>query len=333
MAFDADGNPLALPATSVSMEDFTNLKTSMETKMDELREMIAKLSEAKVTASPPSLEIPQVELKENEDKEDPGVDQNKNESPSKTSNGKGEHARVPFAYSPDLPIPHPPIHLRGAPPSLNASSFTRWQSSMKSHLKSGCIGLWKIIVDGFKPVNENDLTMKEEVEAQLNSTALDVIRVAVGEKNIHHIEDCTTAKEAWDSLTEVFVGNDSMRRNRYEAMSNQIEGFYKKDDETHEEMYQRLKALATAFRDLGAKHVDDTYIKRKYVNALMPFEEADLKSLQGKHNYDTLTSNEVMQEMQSYKVQAQIARDSRARALGMARSSSLALKAKVVEQD
>jgi hypothetical protein len=155
--------------------------------MDELREMIAKLSEAKVTASPPSLEIPQVELKENEDKEDPGVDQNKNESPSKTLNGKGEHARVPFAYSPDLPVPHPPIHLRGAPPSLNASSFTRWQSSMKSHLKSGCIGLWKIIVDGFNPVDENDLTRREEVEAQLNATALDVIRVAVGEKNIHHI--------------------------------------------------------------------------------------------------------------------------------------------------
>ena len=160
-----------------------------------------------------------------------------------------------------------------------------------------------------------------------------MIRVAVGEKNIHHIEDCTTAKEAWNNLTEVFVGNESMRRNRYEAMSNQIEGFYKKDDETHEEMYQRLKALASAYRDLGAKHVDDTYIKRKYVNALMPFEENDLNSLQGKHNYDLLTSNEVMQEMQSYKVRAQIARDSRARALGMAQSSSLALKAKVVELD
>ena len=67
-----------------------------------------------------------------------------------------------------------------------------------------------------------------------------------------------------------------MRRNRYEAMSNQIEGFFMKDGETHEEMYQRLKALSASFRDLGATHVDDTYIKRKYVNALMPFEASDL---------------------------------------------------------
>ena len=106
-----------------------------------------------------------------------------------------------------------------------------------------------------------------------------------------------------------------------------------KDGETHMEMYQRLKALSASFRELGATHVDDAYIKRKYVNTLMPFEAADLKSLQGKHNYTELTSNEVMQEMQSYKVQAQIAQDTRARAIGMQQGSSLALKAKVVEED
>ena len=82
-----------------------------------------------------------------------------------------------------------------------------------------------------------------------------------------------------------------------------------KDGETHMEMYQRLKALFASFRELGATHVDDAYIKRKYVKA------ADLKSLQGKHNYTELTSNEGMQEMQSYKVQAQIAQDTRARAI------------------
>ena len=89
--------------------------------------------------------------------------------------------------------------------------------------------------------------------------------------------------------------------------------------------------LSASFREIGATHVDDTYIKIKYVNALMPFEATDLKSLQGKHNYTELTSNEVMQEMQSYKVHAQIAQDTRVRAIGMHQGSSLALKARVVE--
>src|SRR5664279_5046395 len=103
-----------------------------------------------------------------------------------------------------------------------------------------------------------------------------------------------------------------------------------RDGEDHEDMYRRLKTIATDFSSIGATHVDDAWIKRKYVNALMPFEPTDLKSLQGRHNYHLMSSNEVMQEMSSFQVSAKLAQDSRARAIGMHKGASLALKAKVV---
>ena len=87
------------------------------------------------------------------------------------------------------------------------------------------------------------------------------------------------------------------------------------DGEDHEDMYRRLKAVARTFKDLGASHVDDAWIKRKYVSALMPFEPIYLKSLQGRHNYHLMTSNEVMQEMAAFKVAAKNAEDARARAI------------------
>jgi hypothetical protein len=71
----------------------------------------------------------------------------------------------------------------------------------------------------------------------------------------------------------------------------------------------------------------------KYILALTPYEPADVKSVQGKHNFHEMTSNQVMQEIQAYKVAAQNAEDARARALGMQRSSNLALKASVVEKE
>ena len=74
------------------------------------------------------------------------------------------------------------------------------------------------------------------------------------------------------------------------------------DGEDHKDMYQRLKAIANTFRDHGATHVDDAWIKRKYVSALMPFEPTDLKSLQGRHDYHLMTYNQVMQEMAAFKV-------------------------------
>ena len=146
-----------------------------------------------------------------------------------------------------------------------------------------------------------------------------------------HIQHHRTAKAAWEALDSLYVGNESSRRNRFEALSNEADGFYMLDGEDHQDMYRRLCALATTFREHGAIHVDDTWIKRKYINCYNYFEPADIKSLQGRHNYHTMTSNEVMQEMQSYKVAAKNSIDSRNRAIGMHKGANLALKAVVIE--
>jgi hypothetical protein len=108
-----------------------------------------------------------------------------------------------------------------------------------------------------------------------------------------------------------------MKRTRYVSFSNQAEGFFMKDGEDHQEMYRRLKAIATTFKNLGAHHIDDEWIKMKYVSSLMPFKPTDLKSLQGSHNYHLMNSNQVMQEIQAFKVATQNPEDARARAIRM----------------
>ena len=86
-----------------------------------------------------------------------------------------------------------------------------------------------------------------------------------------------------------------MKRNRLHALRNEAKGFYMFDGGNHEDMYQRLKTIATNFCPVGANHVDDAWIKRKYVSGLWLFESIDFKSLQGRHNYHLMSSNEVMQ--------------------------------------
>ena len=65
----------------------------------------------------------------------------------------------------------------------------------------------------------------------------------------------------------------------------------------------------------------------------MPFEPTDLKSLQGRHNYHLMSSNEVMEEMAAFKVAAKNAEHARARAIVLHKGTSLAFKDKVVVQD
>jgi len=124
-----------------------------------------------------------------------------------------------------------------------------------------------------------------------------------------------------------------MKNNKFDEVSNEAEGFYMEDGESHEDMYRRLKALATTFKNLGAHYVDDVWVKRKYIKALMPLEPTDLKNLKRRHNFDQMSSSDVMQEMAAFKVVTKNAEDDRARALGMRKGTNLTLKAKVVEYE
>ena len=94
-----------------------------------------------------------------------------------------------------------------------------------------------------------------------------------------------------------------------------------------------MTTLAVSLQDHGSKDTDDTWIKRKYPSALMPFEPTDLTRLQGRHNYHLMSSNEVMQEMSTFKVAAKNAEDARARAMGMQKGVNMALKTSVINHD
>src|SRR4051794_21357655 len=129
------------------------------------------------------------------------------------------------------------------------------------------------------------------------------------------------------------IGSKSMRQNRFEEVSNEDQGFLMEEGEDHKEMYRRLKALAKRFKRLGADHVDDTWVRRKYVAALMHFKPIDLKILKNKHNFYEMTSNEVMQEVEASIVETKVALDKCNRALGERRGLNLALKAKGMEME
>ena len=85
----------------------------------------------------------------------------------------------------------------------------------------------------------------------------------VQSKKLPHIKKYDTAKETWDALETRFLRNDSMKRNRYDELSNEAEGFYMRDDESHEDMFRRLNIIANDFKKVGAEYIDDAWIKRK----------------------------------------------------------------------
>ena len=115
----------------VTMDDLKSLETtllkSFEAKMEEMNQMIARLTSS-IAPSPSSSEAPTPSSKEkgNTGSKDDDVEGEKlNGSTSKKGSGKEEYSEVRHVYSPDPPIPHPHINNRGDPPKLTASSFNQ----------------------------------------------------------------------------------------------------------------------------------------------------------------------------------------------------------------
>jgi hypothetical protein len=127
-------------------------------------------------------------------------------------------------------------------------------------------------------MDPNNLTRREVIDSQLTATSVHMIQISVGSKDFPHIQHFYTAKEALEGLFGVFVGNPSMKRTSYDALSNQAVGFFMLEGEDHGGMYRRLKGIATSFRNHGALHIDDNWIKMKYVSSLMPVAPISLKS-------------------------------------------------------
>ncbi|KAK1628714.1 hypothetical protein QYE76_003029 [Lolium multiflorum] len=114
-----------------------------------------------------------------------------------------------------------------------------------------------------------NLTRREVVDHQLNAIAIDMIHLAITPKDRAHIHSLKTAKEAWEELEKLFLGNGSIQYSHFsEVMAND---FAMIEGESPEEMYRRLIALAIQMQDLGATFVDDRWIEKKFYNALLPW--------------------------------------------------------------
>ncbi|KAK1619716.1 hypothetical protein QYE76_025233 [Lolium multiflorum] len=229
----------------------------------------------------------------------------------------------------------------GAAKTVSMEDFNSLKSSMEAQMESMKKMIAELLapalpkapsVEGFKPYNPDKLTRREAIDSQLNNTALHMIQTSVGTPELHRVRNYTTAKEAWDGLTASCIGSESTRRNKYNALKNKAEGFMRLPDEDHEVMYGRLLTVADAFRLIGATHINDSWIKEKYIECMMPFVPIDVKTLVGRECYSSLTSQQVVHEMQALKVLEEASHDSRNRALGMAKGSNLALVVNSVEE-
>ena len=92
---------------------------------------------------------------------------------------------------------------------------------------------------GYKHVDANNLTPRERVSRQLNSTARDKIRAALPIPLYNQVHRIESAKDLWDKIIILQEGTSLIQRTNYECAKREMSLFVIKDGEKLSSAYAR----------------------------------------------------------------------------------------------
>jgi hypothetical protein len=137
-------------------------------------------------------------------------------------------------------------------PTLSETNYGIWAVKMKIILRS--LGVWSVIEGG-------------DIDADKDQGAMVAISQAVPDDVMMAIAEKQTAKEAWDALREMRVGEDRVKKARVQVLKRQLNKLHMEDSETINEFSMKLTTLVGEIRSLGTK-LDDSEVVEKLFSAV-----------------------------------------------------------------
>ncbi|KAJ0853333.1 putative transcription factor interactor and regulator CCHC(Zn) family [Helianthus annuus] len=167
------------------------------------------------------------------------------------------------------------------PRLTDANDFPEWKWRFEQHLKVKDYKLWRSILRGPREImmesstepglkvkkprdqyTEDDLLIVEE-----DDRALSYLTMGLGPDIAIGFRTCKSAKELWDSLIEVYEGNEDMKESRRNLLQQNFNNFNHIYGETVDNQIQRFVKLITQMQ-MEEIHTTNASTNRQLLNAL-----------------------------------------------------------------
>jgi hypothetical protein len=97
----------------------------------------------------------------------------------------------------------------------DGTHFSFWKSSMGSHLRSCSEELWEVVVQGYKPLDPNDLSPQDKYNRKLNASARDKIRKGLHRELHDQVKNIESAKDLWERIIILQEGTSLIQKSNY----------------------------------------------------------------------------------------------------------------------
>jgi hypothetical protein len=129
-------------------------------------------------------------------------------------------------------------------PCFDEMNYKQWKHCMKNYLYSLHLELWQVICDGLDFLDEDEqLTPDQLQEIHRNAQAISVLTSSVDKEEFNRVDGLDLAKDVWITLWMAHEGSKPVRMAKIEMLEGQLNRFVMFDDETPQDMFNRLKKL------------------------------------------------------------------------------------------
>ncbi|XP_072146573.1 uncharacterized protein [Setaria viridis] len=128
--------------------------------------------------------------------------------------------------------------------------------------------LWKIVDIGVnfpRGNEETPITQDQEFEIQRNFQPLHIIKSSLCAKEFDKYDGLKSTKDVWDTLFINYQGTRKVREGRIRALEGELNCFIIRENETPQEMYNRLNKIVNKIRSLGS----DNWGRREVVDKIL----------------------------------------------------------------
>jgi hypothetical protein len=174
---------------------------------------------------------------------------------------------------------------------------------MEEYLMAVNPALWTIVNRGITfPIGDATLTQEKANVIKRIYQAIRIIKSSLTSEEYDKVDGLKSAKEVWDTLFIKHEGTRQVREGRIRALESELNHFVIKDDESPQDMYNRLNKIINKIKLLGSTRWGRREVVDKILSAYMARDVQLPTLIREKRGFNKFTPTDVIGRMKEHLI-------------------------------
>jgi hypothetical protein len=191
----------------------------------------------------------------------------------------------------------------GKAPYFDGTNYNQWKHCMKSYLYSISPEVWQVVCDGVDFLEDDEEpTPKELQKIHHNPQAITILNSSVDKEEFNQVDGLEEAKYVWTTLRMAHEGSKPMRKAKIDMLEGKLNRFVMFDDETPQDMFNRLKKLVNKTKALGSKKWTSRILTEHMMRVYSPMNYNVVALIRQDPAYKRMSFNDVLGRIMNHEM-------------------------------